>query len=216
LKFWYETNSLKMYDQGGLPLLPQSATGFRIETTVNQAKAFPVYRAKEGDAEDAAKAWRPMRKGVADPARRAEVSQAANNRPAESLATVADSHTPGELLKPLGRPVIADGRRRARPLNPLTGKDGTLLRALARGEFLVQGFRNRDVRPALYGEAADDQERKRQAAAVTRQPASLRTHGVILKVPTTHRYHLSASGRHIVAALLAAHAGDVARLTPSA
>jgi hypothetical protein len=157
-----------------------------------------------------------MRKGVADLPRRAEVSQAANNRLAESLATVADSHTLGELLKPLGQPVIADGRRRARPLNPLTGKDGTLLRALARGEFLVQGFRNRDVRLALYGEATDHQERQRQAAAVTRQLALLRTHRVILKVPTTHRYHLSASGRRIVAALLAAHASDIDRLTQSA
>jgi hypothetical protein len=216
LKFWYDTNSLKIYDKGGLPKMPDSATGFRIETTVNQPKAFQVYRTKEGDALDAAKAWRPMRKGVADLPRRAEISQATNNRLAESLATVADSHTLGELLKPLGQPVFADGRRRARPLNPLTGKDGTLLRALARGEFLVQGFRNRDVRLALYGEATDHQQRQRHAAAVTRQLAILRAHDVILKVPTTHRYHLSASGRRIVAGLLAAHASDIDRLTQSA
>lgn len=213
LKFWYDTNSIKMYDKGGTP---ESATGFRIETTINQAHAFKVYRTKEGAAEDAAKSWRPMRKGVADLDRRAEVSQAANNRLAESLATVADTRTLGELLKPLGQPVIADGQRQARALNPLTGKDGTLLRALARGEFLLQGFRNRDLRVALYGEPKNADERRRQAAVVTRQLALLRAHEVIVKVPTTHRYQLSASGRRIVAALLAAHASDVTRLAASA
>jgi hypothetical protein len=65
--------------------------------------------------------------------RRAAVAQAANNRLAESLAGVADKQALGELLEPLGQPVLAAGRRRARPLNPLTGKDGTLLRLLSQG-----------------------------------------------------------------------------------
>jgi hypothetical protein len=38
----------------------------------------------------------------------------------------------------------------------------------------------------------------------------------IVKVPTTHRYHLSASGQRVVTALLAAHASDVNRLVASA
>jgi hypothetical protein len=90
-----------------------------------------------------------------------------------------------------------------------------LLRALAQGDFLLQGFRNRDVRAALYGEAPDAAQRRRQAAAVTRQLALLRAHGVIVKVQKTQRYHLSAAGRRIVTALLAAHASDVSRLAAS-
>lgn len=223
LKFWYDTNSLKMYDKASGPdgaCRPPDAAdgprGFRLETTVNQADAFKVFRHKEGDADDAPKFWLSMRKTVVDLPRRAEVCQAANNRLAESLATVADTHTLGELLKPLGRPVITDGKRQARALNPLTGQDGELLRALARGEFLLHGFRNRDLRAILYGEAATADERRRQAAAVTRQLALLRAHGVICKVPKTHRYQLSATGRRIVATLLAAHASDVSRLSASA
>lgn len=208
LKFWYNTNSIKIYDK--------EAQALRIETTINQPQGFKVFRTKEGADDHAARAWRPMRKGVADLDRRAEVSHAANNRLAESLATVAEPSTLGELLKPLGRPVRADGRRKARALNPLTGADGTLLRALAQGEFLLQGFRNRDVRAALYGAATDPEERRRQAAAVTRQLALLRAHGVIVQVATTHRYHLSAAGRRIVTALAAAHASDVTRLAASA
>jgi len=208
LKFWYDTNSIKIYDK--------EAQAFRIETTVNQPRPFRVFRTKQGDDENGTKAWRPMRKGVADLDRRAEVSQAANNRLAESLASVAQPNTLGELLKPLGRPVIQDGRRKARALNPLTGADGELLRALAQGEFLLKGFRNRDVRCALHGEAKDATQRRRQAAAVTRQLALLRAHRVITKVPNTHRYHLSVPGRRIVTALLAAHASEVRQLTASA
>lgn len=204
LKFWYGTNSLKIYDK--------EAQAFRIETTINQPRGFKVYRTKEGEPQEAAKQWRQMRKGVADLDRRAEVSHQANNRLAESLATVAEPTSLGELLQPLGRPVRVDGRRPARALNPLTGQDGTLLRALARGDFLLEGFRNRDVRVALYGDTPDPGPRRRQAAAVTRQLALLRAHGLIVKVRHTHRYHLSASGKRIVTALLAAHASDVSRL----
>jgi hypothetical protein len=205
LKFWYQTNSLKVYDK--------EARAFRIETTVNQPQGFKGYRTREGEAEGAPKAWRAMRKGVADLDRRAEVSHQANTRLAESLATIAEPTCLGEFLKPLGRPVIEGGRRRARALNPLTGKDGELLRILARGEFLVQGFRNADLRVALYGDpGGDDRRRRREAARVTRLLALLRAHGLIVRVTGTHRYHLSAAGRRVVTCLVAAHASDVTRL----
>jgi hypothetical protein len=204
LKFWYETNSLKIYDK--------EAQAFRIETTINQPQGFTVYRTKEGAGDEAPKSWQKMRLGVADLDRRAEVSQAANNRLAESLASVAETQSLGELLKPLGRPVLHDAKRRARALNPLTGQDGELLRALGRGEFLIKGFRNADLRVALYGEAPDPEQRRRAAARVTRQLALLKAHSLIVKVTGTHRYHLSAAGRRIVTCLLAANASDISRL----
>jgi hypothetical protein len=51
---------------------------------------------------------------------------------------------------------------------------------------------------------------------VTRLLALLRAHRIVVKVTTTHRYHLSVPGRRIVAALLAAHASNVSRLTETA
>ena len=205
LKFWYDTNSLKIYDK--------AAQSLRIETTINQPKPFKVYRTKEGAPEGAPKSWQHLRKGVADLDRRAEVSQAANNRLAESLASVAEPTPLGQLLAPLGQPVYRDGRRRARPLNPLTGADGELLRALAEGDYHLNGFRNRDLRPRLFAQAATDEDCRRQAARITRQLALLREHGLIIKVQKTHRYQLSAAGRRITTALLAAHASNVAHLT---
>lgn len=213
LKFWYGPNSLKFYDKGGADGLP---IALRLENTLNKVNIFKVFRAKEGEGPGAPKSWQKMRQGVADLPRRAEVGRAINNRLAESLAAAAEPAPLGELLKPLGRPVAEGGRRLARALNPLTGADGELLRALGRGEFLLHGFRNRDVRAALYGPTDDAARRRQQSAAVTRLLAIVRAHGLVVRVPTTHRYHLSARGKRVVTALLAAHAADVNRLADAA
>ena len=208
LKFWYRGNSLKVYDKAGQAL--------RVETTINQPSHFQVYRSAEGAAEGAPQSWQRLRKGVADLHRRAAVSQRSNDRLLESLASTATAETLGKLLEPLCRPVMQQGQRRARALNPLGGADGELLRAIAAGDFLVQGFRNRDLRRVLYPAAADDGERRRQAARVTRQLALLRAHGLIVKVAHSHRYQLSAQGRRVVTALTTAQSSDVTKLAACA
>jgi hypothetical protein len=208
LKFWYRTNSLKIYDK--------EAVALRVETTINDPSGFRVFRTKEGESGEAPRSWQQLRKGVADLPRRAEVSASANQRLAESLASVAEPAALGELLAPLGQPVFEEGRRVARALNPLSGADGELLRALAQGDYLIQGFRNRDLRGQLFGACADAEERRRQGAQVTRRLALLRAHGLIVKVQKTHRYQLSALGRRVTTALLAAHAAKVHELTTAA
>jgi len=203
LKFWYGTNSIKIYDK--------EAQALRIETTINDPSGFKVFRTKEAEASDAPKSWQQMRKGVADTPRRAEVSHAANNRLAESLATVAETTPLGKLLEPLGQPVVDSKGRRARALNPSAGPDGELLRCLAQGEFLLNGFRNRDLRTTLCPATKDQQEQRQQAAAITRKLALLKAHGLIVKVQKTHRYQLSAAGKRITTALLTAYHADVNR-----
>jgi len=202
-KMWYEHNSVKMYDK-----VPQ---GVRFETTINQPGDFTVYRTKENDP-NGPLAWRPMRKGVADLHRQAQVSQRANDRLAESLATVAETTPLGKLLEPLGQPVFVNGKR-LRALNPFTGSDGQLLRAIAQGHFLLQGFRNRDLRLALHGTPADKVQQLRQSAAISRKLRLLRAHGLITKVQKTHRYQVSVQGRRILTALLTLHELDLAKLS---
>jgi len=208
LKFWYGTNSLKIYDK--------QAQALRIETTINDPSGFKVFRTKEAEAGDAPKSWQQMRKGVADSPRRAEVSQSANNRLAESLASVAETTPLGKLLEPLCQPVIDKNARRARALNPAAGPDGELLRCLAHGEFLLNGFRNRDLRAKLYKTTEDAKEQRRQAGAITRKLALLKAHGLIVKVQKTHRYRLSAAGNRITTALATAYQADVNRLADAA
>jgi hypothetical protein len=211
LRFWYGSNALKLYDKEA-----PRANALRLETTINDPSGYRVWRTKEGAPEGAAKSWQQLRKGVADLGRRAEVSQAANGRLAESLASVAQTTPLGKLLEPLSQPVRDAHGRRQRALNPTAGADGELLRSLARGDFLLNGFRNRDLRKLLCAATTDARLRRQQAAALTRKLALLRAHGLIVKVQKTHRYRLSADGQRVSTALLAAYEADVSRLTGAA
>jgi hypothetical protein len=195
-------NWVKMYDKQGSVL--------RIETVVNDTRQMKSYRKAEGDEQGQEK-WLRMRKGTADLHRRAEVSQAANERYARSLASVADPVPLRELAEPLGEPASWRGRR-ARGLNLLGAEDARLLEAASRGEFLLNGFRNRDLRGALHGAKAG----KKESAAVTRKLRLLRAHGLATKVPCTHRYVLSEKGRQVCAAILLARRADTATLVLAA
>jgi len=203
IKHRLKQNSIKMYDKQGSVL--------RIETTINDPADFKQYRTPEGKP-DAAMGWHCMRKGIADLHRRAEVSQAANDRYLCALASVEDTTSVGELATRLCQPVRRNGRR-ARPLNPYAPDDAKLLDAISPGEFTINGFRNRDLRLRLFDDGASKQEQRRHAAAVTRKLALLHAHRLIRKVPGTHRYHLSRQGRIIVTALITARHANANALT---
>lgn len=195
-------NSVKMYDKQGSVL--------RVETTINDVDAFKTFRAPETRPE-AEPSWQRMRKGVADLHRRAAVSQAANDRYLEAMAAVDDATPLGVLSARLCRPVCHKGRR-VRALNPHAPGDAVLLGAISRGEFSLHGLRNRDLRGLLFPAAQSKAVEKRQAAAVSRKLALLRAHGVIRKVPRTHRYQLTSKGRVAVTALLSAQQASTQEL----
>jgi hypothetical protein len=183
----------------------------RVETVINNPQDFKVYRTAEGD-EHGSPSWKKLRKGVADLSRRAEVSQAANERYLEGLAALDEKTPLGALAARVCRRVSWHGRP-TRALNPLAEADAALLAAVSRGEFALNGFRNRDLRPLLYGtRPVSPADVKRQSAAVTRRLRLLRAHGLIHKVAHTHRYVLSDSGRKGITALLAARQADAATL----
>jgi hypothetical protein len=107
--------------------------------------------------------------------------------------------------------------RRARALNPLAADDAALLAHISRHEFLINGLRNRDLRPLLFGtDPAAASELRKRSAAVTRKLRLLRAHGLIHKIPTTQRYLVSAQGRKAIMALLAARNASTEQLTSAA
>ncbi|HIJ85810.1 MAG TPA: hypothetical protein HPQ00_16620, partial [Magnetococcales bacterium] len=117
-----------------------------------------------------------------------------------------------ELADGLCHPSTWKGKR-VRAINPYAPGDADLLAVISRGEFMENGFRNRDVRPHLFPEASSPEEEQRHAAAVTRKFHLLRAHGLIKKVTGTHRYHLTDKGRTIVTALLTARNASTESLT---
>jgi hypothetical protein len=196
-------NSIKMYDKEGSVL--------RIETTINKTEDFRVFRAKQGDR-GGKKSWRPLQRSVGELWRRAEVSAAANRRYLEALASVTNKTPAGVASASVCRPVVRDGRR-CRALNPWSEPDAALLQAVSRGEYAINGLRNRDLRRHLWPKPGNARQERRRAAAVTRQLRLLRAHGLLRKVSGTHRYVVTENGRRIITAVLAARQADVEQLT---
>jgi hypothetical protein len=209
LKHFAGSNSIKAYDKA----YSQRGSVLRVETTINDEEQFRVLRPKEGGAEDDL-AYRRMRRGVADTYRRAEVSRRANERYLNALAGVDDSSRLQDLVAGLEAPVRWK-QKRVRGLR-LLGEDTELLAAVGRGEFSLNGFRNRDLQPILYPQPVAEAERWRHAAAVGRKLRMLRAHRLIRKIPKTHRYQLTDRGRSLITALQSAQATTVKQLVAMA
>ncbi len=82
--------------------------------------------------------------------------------------------------------------------------DAALLKVICRGEFSINGFRNRNIVEHVYPDAASlkEHDRKRLSAKVSRELRLLKAHGLIAKVAKTHRYVLTKKGKTITAAFL--------------
>jgi hypothetical protein len=209
LKYRVNGNSLKLYDHGNI---------LRAETTINNPREFQSYRAKVGEPEGP-KDWRVLERGVAGMYRRAEVSQAANERLFEALASVAATTTLEKLVTPWCQrvPELGGSGRMLRALNPFSADDLKLLTAVSDSRWLINGLRNRDLAEALYGPVPSDSiERKRRSARISRMLRLLRAHGILKKITKTQRYQVCDNARDAILALLAARHANPEKLTAKA
>ena len=202
VKHWLNKNSLKFYDKGRV---------LRSEVTINEPKDFRVYRRAENQPAGKEQ-WRILRRGLADFNRRAEVSRAATDRHLTALAAVHVQSSLAQDAAQLCQAVWRDGQR-YRALNALGESDAELLAIVNRGEYAINGLRNRDVRARLYPPTQDKGKERREMAAVGRKLRLLRAHGLIAKVSKTHRYVVTEKGRRIIMALLAARQASTEKLT---
>jgi hypothetical protein len=174
-----------------------------------------VYRPREGDPRGQL-AWRPLRRGIADLHRRAEVGRRATERYLDALASIDQDTTLQDVVQRLGQPRYWHGRR-VRALHPFAPDDGQLLPTISRGEFTLNGFRKRDLQRLCFAQPpATPGEARRRSASVSRKLRLLRAHGLIHKVIGTHRYHLTRAGQVTTTAILAALHSSVRQLTAAA
>jgi len=200
VKHWVEENSIKMYDK--------ATTVLRIETTINNPHRFKVYRQTTLHGQRQM-GWLRLRKGVADTARLVQISRAANERYLEALAVVGEPKPSHRILDPVSRPVQNKGHR-YRALQPISPQDSQLFELLCQGRFLLNGFRNKDLRPHLPGPPNANQ---RQASArISRKLQLLRAHGLIFKVPKTHYYRITKKGHDVMATAIKFRVSDIALL----
>lgn len=203
VKHWVEENSIKIYNKQGSVL--------RVETTINNVRRFKVRRRVVRDGVCSMR-WVPMRFGLADLARRVEVSRAANARYLEALAVVHMPAPVSVLLDAVDRRVIRE-HRPYRALHPVSQQDAQVFRCVLAGEFLLRGFSNRDLRQRLgcRGSRDPDQQR-RESGRITRLLRLLRAHRLIRKVSSTRYYRVTLRGRQIMTAALSLRQADATAL----
>jgi hypothetical protein len=200
VKHWVKKNSIKVYDKQGIVL--------RVETTINDPHEFKVFRTTEGKP-DAPKGWKVLRRGVADLHRRAVVSQATNERYLDALAALDVDQPVGAMLTPEAKPVKFKSRQ-VRGLRLWEEQDLRLIEAVARGEFMLSGFRNKDLVAHLGLEKEDP---KRASNRISRLLRILRAHHIIRKVPGQHSYRITPKGRNIASALASINVVTLQQLT---
>jgi hypothetical protein len=211
IKHRYGPNSIKLYDKA----YDELGAVLRPEITISKTELFRVYRPKNGGS-DSDLQWRTMRRGIADLHRRAEVSQNALDRYCSALAAVDDTTTLQQLTAQIECRVRWNGKS-VRALHPFDPQDHALLKAVNRGEFAINGLRNRDLQALLYSAATKTKsDQRRRSAAISRKLRLLRAHGLIRKLSHTHRYQVTENGRLILNAILSAHHVTVQQLTAAA
>jgi hypothetical protein len=196
IKHYMKRNWLKMYDKLGLLL--------RVETVINQPEEFKILRECRHHDGTASLGWYPMCKGVGNMHHYQSQALACNQRYLEALWAVADP-TPGyDDLKKLTEPQQHQGRSYA-GFNPARADEVRLFAAVLVGDHIAQGFRNKDLRAALYEGSVNAAQRQRHSAAIGRILKRLQVRGLVVKVPRTRRWRVTGQGRRVLGDTLQAY-----------
>jgi hypothetical protein len=189
IKHYMKNNWLKMYDKLGLIL--------RIETVINQPGEFKVFRDCQHRDGSSSTGYFPMRKGVGNLHHYQSQALQCNQRYLDALAAVDDPTPALDDLDNLTERRRQQGRSYA-GFNPARQEEIRLFSAVLAGDHIAQGFRNQDIRGALYDAAKSDRARRRQSAAVGRLLKRLHVRGLLAKVQHTRRWRVTTKGRRVL------------------
>jgi hypothetical protein len=189
IKHFLKRNWLKMYDKLGLLL--------RVETVINQPGEFKVLRDCPHRDGTTTLGWFAMCKGVGNLHHYQSHALACNQRYLEALAAVDDPTPSYDDLKKLTEPQRHRGHSYA-GFNPARQEEMRLFAAVLAGDHIAQGFRNQDIRAALYTESRNPPLRQRHSAAVGRLLKRLHVRGLVIKVSRSRRWRVTDRGRRVL------------------
>jgi hypothetical protein len=185
-------NWIKMYNKHGIVL--------RIETVINRPREFRTFRLSRRGRKGGG--WVPLPKRISSMSRYAQIGLRANAAYLEALTEVDDPAAVYRKLDRLCEPQTQAGRR-VRGLNPLRRKDRELFEAVVRGEHFINGFKACVIAGRLGMHYPENPvERKRQVARVNRKMRLLRGHGLIARIPHSHRYRVTSKGTALMNAVI--------------
>ena len=185
-------NWIKMYNKHGIVL--------RIETVINRPREFRTFRLSRRNKKGGG--WAPLPKRISSMSHYTQIGLRANSAYLEALTEVDDPTVVYQKLDRLCEPQKLAGKQ-IRPLNPLRKKDRVLFEAVVRGEFLVNGFKASMIAAHLgMNYPKERNERKRHVAKVNRKMRLLRGHGLIARIPHSHRYRVTCIGMGMMNAVI--------------
>jgi hypothetical protein len=183
IKHYMGRASIKMYDKLGRVL--------RIETTVNDVTIFKHHRMVEHRDGTQSMKTAPVKKNIYSLGIMAKLMAAANRRYLDFLAALDDPSDGVRKLPQVANPVRRDGRSH-RGFNLFHTEDLAVFLAIIRGEFVITGFRNRDLQRHLG-------KTSRQVSRILKR---LRLHGLIKIVGKRYKYYLTRLGKSVVSCAL--------------
>lgn len=166
-----------------------------FKTVINRPREFSVYRTRHHRDGRTSAGWFPMNKDVGSLIHYQEQALAYNRRSLDALEVVDDPAPAYQELRRLTEPKVVAGRSYVGFLLARR-EDVRLFAAVLDGDHLARGFRNKDIRAALFGNAA--QPGSRHSAAVGRLVKRLHTRHLVAKIPHTRRWRVTDSGRRLL------------------
>ncbi len=192
IKFKINNNQVKMYDKGN---------NLRIEVTINNPRDFKVLKEKEviinHETIEKEKVWVPMGKSIANLYRYVEISKSITKRYIEALPEINTDEVPISEIEKISSSVTVDNRKYT-GFNILQKDTLKLLSIISSGEYLINGFSNKNIRNKYF----EIEITKKEINKLTRLLAKLKAHGIIKKVARKNKYYLTTNGRKITNSIL--------------
>ena len=202
VKHYLDRNSIKMYDKH---------TILRIETTINNPRAFKIYKTVQRKGKQTM-AWVPMGKAVSNLYRYAQIAKRANLKYLNSLAKVEPSNKLGKKIEQVScRTETINSNKniiRFSAFNLLSKSTCLVLEAINDGRFCIQAFSNKQLRSLLIQKGffehknPDKYDLKKYSNKVTRLIAKLRVHGLVRKISHSFKYQVTKLGQEICTKIL--------------
>jgi hypothetical protein len=172
--------SIKMYDKFQQIL--------RIETTVNEISFFTHYRTVEHRDGRKEKKYAPLKKNIYSLAPLKTILKASNKRYLEFISGFIINIDSRDQLNRISDAVIENGRT-YKGFNLFDKLDLHLLKIISRGEYCINGFKNKSLRRFLPDKSCGQ---------VSRILKRLRLHGLIRKISGTYKYYLTRMGKQLI------------------
>ena len=173
--------SVKLYDKFHIVL--------RIETTTYDVSFFEHYRKVEHRDGTSETKVAHVKKGIYSLVPLKDILSRANHRYLEFISTLDDNRVGSVNLNKISKNVT-EKNHTYKGFNFFHDDDQQIFLTIARGEFNIRGFQNKNLRMKL---------KEKTTSQMCRIIKRLRVHGLIRKITHSYKYHLTTLGRNVIA-----------------